>query len=79
MPFEPKKPTDLRQHRRKMERTLVIAVVITLVVVGSVIIGAVYGWSSIFTALLCLIPGAGIFVLLWLLLNGLELLTKDKD
>jgi protein-S-isoprenylcysteine O-methyltransferase Ste14 len=79
MPFESKEPTNMRQHRRNMERTLVIAVVLVLVVVGAVIIGAVYGWSSIFTALLCLLPGAGIFVLLWLVLNGLEFLVKDKD
>ncbi len=79
MPFNVQKPTDLRQHRRKMERTLVIAVVIALVGVGSLVIGIVYGKTAILTGLLCLLPGAGIFVALWLLLSGLEWLTRDKD
>lgn len=74
-----RQPTNLRQQRRKTERALAIAVVIMLVIVGSVVIGLVYGWASVLTGLICLLPGAGVFVLLWGLLNVLEFLARDKD
>jgi predicted MFS family arabinose efflux permease len=50
-----------------------------LVVVGSALIGLIYGWRYIFTALLCLLPGALIIVLLWLFLYGIGRLTADRD
>ena len=62
-----------------MERALVIAVIVMLVVVGSVFIGLVYGWASVFTGLLCLLPGAGVFLMLWLFMSGLEYLMKDRE
>ena len=68
----PERPTDMREYRKKLERRLVVAVVIALLVVGSVVIGLVYGWQSILTGLICLVPGAAILGLLWLLLNWLE-------
>ena len=73
------KPTDLRKARRRSERALVIGVVVVLLVVGGILIGLIYGWQSIFTALLCLIPGAALFVLLWLLLRFLERLSKGDE
>ncbi len=72
-----KKPTDMRAYRRQTERRLVVAIVLMLVLVGSVIIGLVYGWTSVFTGLLCLLPGAGTFILLWALLTGIERITRD--
>jgi hypothetical protein len=72
-----KKPTDMRAYRRQTERRLVIAIVLMLVLAGSVIIGLVYGWTSVFTGLLCLLPGAGIFILLWVFLTGIEHITRD--
>jgi hypothetical protein len=73
------KPTDLRAYRRRSERNLVIAVVVSFLIVGSIIIGLVYGWVSLITGFLFLLPGVAIFVLLWLLLKGLERLTREKD
>lgn len=72
-------PTDMRKHRRNQERALVIAVVLLLIIGGSVTIGLVYGWTSVFTGALCLIPGAAIFAVLWLLLVGLERFVKRDD
>lgn len=72
-------PTDLRRYRRQTDRRLLVAVLVMLVVVGSVLIGLIYGWRSIFSALLCLLPGAVIIVLLWLFLYGIERLTADGD
>ena len=56
-----------------------MAVLFMLVVVGSVLIGLIYGWRNVITAVLCLVPGALIIVLLWLLLRGVEYLTRDSD
>ena len=74
-----RKPTDMRAYRRRSERNLVIAVVVAFLIVGSAIIGLVYGWVSLITGLLFLLPGVAIFVILWLLLKGLERLVRDKD
>ncbi|MBN1876776.1 MAG: hypothetical protein JXA33_21305 [Anaerolineae bacterium] len=66
------KPTDMRAYRKRSERNMVIGVVALFLVVGTVIIGLVYDWAAVFTALICLVPGVGAFVLIWLFLNGLE-------
>jgi hypothetical protein len=79
MKKNPHKPTDLRAYRRSTERNLVIAVVLSFLVLGSIIIGLVYGWVSLITGFLILLPGVAVFLLLWLLLKGLERLSQDKD
>ena len=53
-----------------------MAVLVMLVVVGSVLIGLIYGWRSVFTALLW---GALLIVLLWVFLHGIERLIADRD
>ena len=73
------KPTDMRAFRRRSERNLVIAVVVAFLIVGSIIIGLVYGWMSLITGFLILLPGVAIFVLLWVLLKGLERLVRERD
>jgi hypothetical protein len=73
------KPTDMREYRRRSERNLVIAVVVAFLIVGSIIIGLVYGWVSLITGFLFLLPGVVIFVLLWLLLKGLEHLAQHRE
>jgi hypothetical protein len=62
----------MRDYRKQLEKRLIFAIVIALVVVGSIVIGLVYGWRSVFTGLICLVPGAAILGLLWLLLGWLE-------
>jgi len=71
------KPTDMRAYRRQTERRLVIAIVFVLVLAGSVVIGLVYGWPAVFSGLLCLLPGAGVFLLLWIVLTVIERLSRD--
>jgi len=68
----PERPTDMRDYRKKLEQRLIIAVAVALVVVGSIVIGLVYGWRSVLTGLICLVPGVAILGLLWLLLGWLE-------
>ncbi len=65
-------PTDMRKVRQRQERLLVIAVVVVLLVAGGLTIGIVYGWQSVVTGLLCLIPGAVGLVLIWLVLRLIE-------
>jgi hypothetical protein len=70
-------PTDMRAYRRQTERRLVIAIIFALVPIGSVAIGLVYGWPAVFTGLICLLPGAGIFLFLWIVLTIIERLSRD--
>ncbi|MFP4344975.1 MAG: hypothetical protein ACLFU8_09800 [Anaerolineales bacterium] len=72
-----RKPTDLRKHRKQTERRALLAVILALVVVGSVLVGLFYDWGAALTALACLLPGAITIVVLWLLLVGIERLLKD--
>ena len=74
-----RKPTDMREFRRRSERNLVIAVVVAFLIIGSIIIGSVYGWVSLFSGLLILLPGVAVFVLLWMLLRGLERLIRKRE
>lgn len=70
-------PTDLRRYRRQTERRLLFGVLLFLVVIGSVLIGLIFDWEAALTALLCLLPGGGLILLLWLLLGGVERLTRS--
>ena len=73
------KPTNLRELRKQSERRYLIAVLLVLVVVGTVIIGLVYGWGATLTALLCLVPGAALIVVLFLFWKGVDVwLHKDE-
>ena len=67
-----KQPTDLRAYRRQTERRLLIGIIVCLLIVGSGLIGWLYGPAALLSALTCLLPGAGAFLLLWLLLTLLE-------
>ena len=72
---EGRRPTDLRKDRQRMERQLIVSAIILFLIGGGVLIGLIYGWEAIITALLCLVPGVLALVLLWLLLRLVERLT----
>jgi hypothetical protein len=78
-PDEGRPPTDLRAVRRRSERALVVGVVVVLLVIGGLLIGLLYGWPALFTGLLCLVPGAAVFVAIWLLLRFLEWLSQRGE
>ena len=69
------KPTDLRAQRRREQRRLFWIVAAFLVVGGSIAIALVYGLPAIVLGLVCLLAGAGILGLLWLILLLIERLT----
>ena len=58
-------PTDYRGLRKRNERWLLIAAIVVLVVVGGGLIGLIFGFSQLLTALPCLLAGAGIMALLY--------------
>ena len=69
---DPGRPTDLRARRRREQRRLFWVVVVFLVVAGSITIALVYGPSAAVLGLGCLLAGAGILGLLWLILLLIE-------
>lgn len=65
-------PTDYRRLRERNELWLLIASIVVLVAVGGGLIGLLFGWSQLLTALPCLLAGAGIIAGLYFLLVLLE-------
>ncbi len=58
--------------RRKTDRNLALAVVIFLVGVGGALIALIYGGGAAVLGLVCLLSGAGVFGLVWLILTLIE-------
>jgi hypothetical protein len=79
MPQKPteRQPTNYRQTRRRQERTSLFLVIFVLVVIGTGLIGLIWGARSAFLGGICLVSGAVLITGVWLLLNLLEKLVKD--
>jgi hypothetical protein len=58
--------------RKRHERWTLIAAIVVLVVVGGGLIGLIFGWSQLATAVPCLLAGAGLLAGLYFLFVGLE-------
>jgi len=67
---------DLRQQRRREQRRLLWAVIAFLVVGGTVTIALFYGVPAAALGLVCLLAGAGLLALLWLIMLLIERLAK---
>jgi hypothetical protein len=65
-------PTDMRALQRREDRRLVVVVMAFLVVVGGAAIGIVYGWQTAGLGAVCLLGGAAVIGLLWLILSLVE-------
>jgi len=65
-------PTDYRVYRRKTDRNLAWAVVLLLVGGGGALIAFVYGAGAAILGVTCLLAGAGVFGLVWLILTLME-------
>lgn len=76
MKDSPGQPTDLRAQRKREQRRLFWVVTIFLVVVGSISIALAYGSSAAVLGLGCLLTGATLLGLLWLVLTLIERLAK---
>ena len=62
----------MRRYRRESDRKFLILVIFTLVVVGGGLIALIYGPGSLITALPCLLGGAALILIPWLLLTAAE-------
>lgn len=65
-------PTDYRARRRQDDRRLLFAVIAFLLIVGGGLIYIIYGAGALFTGLACLLFGAGLLLLLWIILTAIE-------
>ena len=72
MSSDSKEPTDMRRYRRQTERRLTLAVVLFLVLVGGGLIGLIYGPGAALMGISCLLLGAGIIGLLFVILTLME-------
>ena len=70
------RPTDLRGRRRREQRRLFWIVVAFLVVVGGLAIALVHGSPAAILGMVCLLGGAGVLGLLWLVLLLIERLAE---
>ncbi len=75
---EENRPTNYRANRRRNDRILLWLVVGTLLVVGTGLIGAIWGLPAAITGGLCLGGGAGLILLLWGLLTLVEKWVGDE-
>ncbi len=76
-PPTPRPPTDLRAQRRRLDRNLAWAVIIFLVGVGGLLIALIYGAGPAALGISCLLGGAGLFGLVWLILTLMERWAKE--
>ena len=65
-------PTNTRRERREADRKYLYLVIFTLVVVGGFLIAVIYGPETLLTALPCLIAGAAMILIPWLVLSALQ-------
>ncbi len=70
-------PTDYRQSRAKRDRTQLILVIFVLVVIGTALIGLIWGVRSAVLGGLCLAAGAALIGGLWLLLSLIQKWVED--
>ena len=68
----PDAPTNYRKNRRNQERKLLFLVLFVLVVIGTALIGLIWGLDSVLTGGLCLLGGGVLISGLWLLLSVIE-------
>lgn len=74
-----RQPTDLRKQRAQLYRGLALLTVFVLVIGGGVLIGVFYGAPAGLLGLVCLIGGAGLIGLLWLVFTLIGKWVNPED
>jgi protein-S-isoprenylcysteine O-methyltransferase Ste14 len=68
-----KQPSNnMRRFRRQSDQKYLILVILTLVLVGGGLIAVILGPTAFLTSLPCLLGGAGLILVPWLLLAAIE-------
>jgi protein-S-isoprenylcysteine O-methyltransferase Ste14 len=67
------------RHRRQTQNRLILGGFLVLAGVGGGLVWVIYGGSAAIAAVACLLVGAGLFGLLWILLTLLEMWTGRDD
>ena len=70
---------NTNRHRRQTQSRLVIGGLLVMLGVGGGLVWLIYGGTAAVAAVACLLGGAGIFGLLWLILTLLELWVKEDN
>ncbi len=65
-------PTNTRKIKQESDRKYLYLVIFTLVVVGGFLIAVIFGPESLLTALPCLLGGAAMILIPWLILSLLQ-------
>lgn len=65
-------PTNMRRNRQETDKRLLVLVIFMLVVVGGTLIGLIFGWEAVVTAVPCLLGGALLILVPWGLLTLAE-------
>jgi hypothetical protein len=65
------------RHRQQTQSRLVLSGLLVMLGVGGGLVWWIYGGTAAVTAVACLLGGAGIFGLLWLILTLMELWVKE--
>jgi uncharacterized membrane protein YoaK (UPF0700 family) len=65
-------PAHKRQSRRNDEQRVLYLVIFTLLAVGGGLIGLIFGWEAMLTAVPCLLGGAFLILVPWGLLTLAE-------
>ncbi|MBP6472117.1 MAG: hypothetical protein KBE23_08470 [Chloroflexi bacterium] len=65
-------PTNMRRNRQETDKRLLVLVIFMLVVVGGGLIGLIFGWEAVVTAVPCLLGGALLILVPWGLLTLAE-------
>jgi len=77
---EPKQtpPTDLRQHRARTERDLILGGIAVVFLIGGTMIYLLWGVATMLATFACFVGVLALAFALWLLLRLLEWASKDR-
>jgi len=71
--------TNLRQHQKNDDKKMLYVVIFVLVVLGSGLIGLIFGWEAWLASIPCLLGGALLILVPWGLLTLVEKWRDGMD
>ena len=71
-------PTDLRRHRVRTDRDLLLGGAAAVLVIGGAFIYLLWGLTTMLAAFACFVGILGLALVLWLVLRLIEWAGKDR-